>query len=55
MMGLTFAGMMDEPAAISGRLISFNPARGPEASKRKSLQIFESFTAVRLIAACIET
>ena len=50
MTGLTFAGMIDEPAWRSGRLISLKPARGPEDSRRRSLQIFDSFMAVRLSA-----
>jgi hypothetical protein len=37
---------MDEPGAIAGRLISLKPARGPEDSKRRSLQILEIFTAI---------
>ena len=53
--GLTLAGMIDEPAARSGRRISPRPARGPDASSRRSLQILESLTASRLIAACMET
>ena len=40
--------MIDEPGCIAGRLISPNPARGPELSNRKSSQIFDSFTAQRL-------
>ncbi len=43
--GFTLAGMMEEPACSSGRLISFRPARGPEESKRRSLQILDIFTA----------
>ena len=46
--GLTLPGMIDEPACIGGRLISPRPARGPEDSSRRSLQVFESFTATRL-------
>ena len=53
--GLTLAGMMEDPAWRSGNLISPSPARGPEDSRRRSLQILDSFTARRLIAACIET
>ena len=49
--GLTLAGMIDDPACSSGRLISLRPARGPEDSSRRSLQIFDSLTAVRLRAA----
>ncbi|CSA45795.1 Uncharacterised protein [Vibrio cholerae] len=48
--GFTFAGMMDEPACSSGKLISFRPARGPEESRRRSLQILESFIARRFNA-----
>ena len=49
--GFTLAGMIEEPACNSGRLISFRPARGPEESKRKSLQILDIFTARRFNAA----
>jgi hypothetical protein len=42
----TLPGIMDEPGAIAGRLISLKPARGPEDSKRRSLQILEIFTAI---------
>ena len=45
--GLTFAGIIEEPACSSGRLISLRPARGPEESRRRSLQILDSFTARR--------
>ena len=45
--GFTFPGMIDEPGCIGGRLISRSPARGPEDSSRRSLQILESFTATR--------
>ena len=55
MTGLTLAGMIELPACIAGRLISFSPARGPELSRRKSLQIFDSFEARRLQAACAIT
>ena len=48
MTGLTLPGMMLEPACTAGRLISLKPARGPEDSSRRSLQIFDSFTATRL-------
>jgi hypothetical protein len=40
--------MIDDPGCIGGRLISPSPARGPELRRRRSLQIFESFTAHRL-------
>ena len=45
MTGLTLPGMIDEPGCIAGRLISCSPARGPEESRRRSLQIFESLIA----------
>ena len=48
MTGLTLPGMMLDPACTGGRLISFSPARGPEDSRRRSLQILDSFTAMRL-------
>jgi hypothetical protein len=48
MIGLTLPGMMLEPGAMGGRLISCSPARGPEDSRRRSLQILESLTATRL-------
>ena len=48
--GFTLAGMIEEPACNSGKLISLIPARGPEESKRKSLHTLESFTAVRFNA-----
>src|SRR5215208_4961530 len=40
--------MIDEPGCIGGKLISPNPVRGPELSRRRSLQILDSFTAQRL-------
>ena len=43
----TVPGMMLDPACIAGRLISPSPARGPEDSSLKSLQVFESLTATR--------
>ncbi len=46
--GFTLPGMMLEPGCIGGRLISFRPQRGPEERSRRSLHIFESFTATRL-------
>jgi hypothetical protein len=46
--GLTLPGMIDEPAWRGGRLISLNPARGPEESRRRSLQTLDSLTATRL-------
>ena len=42
--------MILEPGCIGGRLISFKPQRGPLESKRKSLHIFDSFTANRFSA-----
>ena len=39
---------MLDPACTGGRLISFSPARGPEESKRRSLQILDTLTAIRL-------
>ncbi|TLD45590.1 MAG: hypothetical protein FAZ92_02126 [Accumulibacter sp.] len=48
MTGLTLPGMIDDPGCICGRLISFRPQRGPEASMRMSLQILVSLAAVRL-------
>src|SRR5690606_29160526 len=50
--GLTLAGMIDDPAWSSGRLISPSPARGPDESRRRSLQILDSFAARRLSAEC---
>ncbi len=46
--GLTLPGMIDEPACTGGRLISPRPARGPEDSSRRSLQLLDSLTAMRL-------
>ena len=40
--GFTLPGMMDDPGCIGGRLISCSPARGPEDSSRRSLQIFDA-------------
>ena len=48
MTGLTLPGMMLEPAWTAGRLISLKPARGPDDSSRRSLQILDSLTATRL-------
>jgi hypothetical protein len=45
--GFTLPGMIEEPACIAGRLISFSPARGPEDSRRRSLQVLDNFTATR--------
>jgi hypothetical protein len=38
--------MIEDPGCICGRLISFSPQRGPEASTRRSLQIFVSLAEV---------
>ena len=46
--GLTLPGMIEEPAWTAGRRISPKPARGPEDSRRRSLQIFDSLTAIAL-------
>ena len=48
MTGLTLPGMMEEPACFAGRLISLKPARGPEESRRRSLQVLDSLHATRL-------
>ena len=53
--GLTLAGMIEDPACSSGRLISPSPVRGPEDSSRRSLQTIPSLTATCLIAACMDT
>ena len=50
MIGLTLPGMIDEPGAMGGRLISCSPARGPEDSRRRSLHILDSLVATRLRA-----
>ncbi len=46
--GLTLPGMIDEPACTAGSVISPMPARGPDDRSRRSLQILESLTAMRL-------
>ena len=46
--GLTLPGMMDEPAWRAGRRMSPTPACGPEDSRRRSLLILDSLTAMRL-------
>ena len=43
--------MIELPACFAGRLISPKPAWGPELRRRRSLQIFDSFMAVRLSVA----
>ena len=50
MTGLTLPGMIDEPGCIGGRLISLIPARGPDESRRRSLEIFDSLIASRFTA-----
>mmetsp|Transcript_36472 Transcript_36472/g.89976 ORF Transcript_36472/g.89976 Transcript_36472/m.89976 type:complete len:266 (+) Transcript_36472:2262-3059(+) len=45
--GLILPGMMDDPGAMGGRLISPNPQRGPEASRRRSLHVLDSLTLTR--------
>lgn len=47
MTGLTFPGMIDDPAWAGGRLISDRPTDGPDDVRRRSLHTFESFTATR--------
>ena len=47
--GLTFPGIIDEPGCIGGKLISPIPVRGPRESSLRSLQIFDSLTARRLM------
>ena len=44
--GLTLPGMIDEPACSSGSSSSASPADGPLASRRMSLAIFVSATAM---------
>lgn len=39
MEGLTFPGIIDEPGAMAGRLISDSPVRGPDDSNLRSLEI----------------
>ena len=50
MTGFTFPGMMELPGWTSGRAISPMPARGPDPSHRRSLQIFIRLTATVLSA-----
>ena len=45
--GLTLPGMIEEPACTAGRRISPKPVRGPLDSRRRSLQILDSLTAMR--------
>jgi hypothetical protein len=48
--GFTFPGIMLLPGSFSGKLISPNPQRGPEARKRMSLAIFIIEHAITLRA-----
>ena len=48
--GLILPGMMGLPGESAGRLISIQPARGPELIRRKSLLILDSVTAQDLTA-----
>ena len=48
MTGFTFPGMMLEPACTGGEVDLAEAGPGPEDSSRRSLQIFDSFTAIRL-------
>ena len=41
---------MEDPFCFAGRFISPNPQRGPEDKRRRSLHIFERFTAQVLTA-----
>merc|ERR1719346_561603 len=47
--GLTLPGMIDDPGAIGGKLISDSPHLGPEASNLRSLHTFDTFTATFLM------
>lgn len=47
--GFTLPGMIDDPAWRGGSWISASPARGPLASRRRSLAILPKCSAVRLI------
>src|SRR5205814_527813 len=46
--GLTFPGIIDDPGCVAGMEISPTPQRGPDASQRMSLAIFESEIAMVL-------
>ena len=46
--GLTFPGMIELPGSFSGSLSSPRPQRGPEPSRRMSLAILVSATAITL-------
>ena len=43
--------MIDDPGCKAGRRISSKPARGPLLRRRRSLQIFDTCTAARLMLA----
>ncbi len=47
--------MMEEPGSLAGSTSSPRPLRGPEPSRRKSLAIFISETAMRFKAPDIST
>ncbi len=49
--GFTLPGMIDDPGWRAGRLNSPRPQRGPEASRRRSLQILFILVAMRFMAA----
>ena len=53
--GLTFPGIIEDPGWTSGSLISPMPARGPDPSHRKSLEIFSIPTATDLSSPDAET
>src|SRR6266542_2547528 len=44
--GFTFPGMMLEPGWVAGSSISLKPVREPDVSRRRSLAIFMSPTAI---------
>src|SRR5256712_13998392 len=47
--GFTLPGMIDEPGCTAGIRTSPNPARGPDTSRRMSLQMLDtSIAAVRI-------
>ena len=46
MTGFTLPGMIEEPGCVAGSESSKMPHRGPEPSRRMSLAIFESDTAI---------
>ncbi len=48
--GFTLPGMIEDPGWTAGRMISARPARGPMASRRRSLAILPSSTARRRTA-----